>query len=123
MPVERHDQIVSDVACVTNICTRQMLLASKRNVANDDETFFLHLFSTYVHSLHSTPHFYKQSIQLNRNALANNDVITWINVEDRVYSIQLYVRTQARKLGSSSCAFIGDLRATLINCAMNIVHF
>lgn len=48
--IERHDQIVSNVACVTNICTPQMLLLllSKRTEITAILSFPLSLFLFYT---------------------------------------------------------------------------
>lgn len=56
--IERHDQIVSNVACVTNICTPQMLLVllSKRTEITAILSFPLTL--SLLHALRV--HFYKR---------------------------------------------------------------
>lgn len=48
--IERYDQIVSNVACITNICTPEIFTAlyQGRNAVDSCSSLFLSLFNAYI---------------------------------------------------------------------------
>lgn len=82
--IERHDQIVSNVACITNICTLQIFLALSKRNAVDSYSFSLSLSISIYLSIYLFARFFDTLISVycfdHDNASDRNTLImtiTW----------------------------------------------